>query len=524
MPATTSRFVRRLATTLLGVLLLPVSADALQIRTYIPARHDRISGFPSSPAANPTFLYAAHDLTGIGWSTIDTRKQLTLVSPRHFIGARHFLPPLGSVVRFLSTSGSTHDFTVAAILPIKNAANEDIDIFVGVLGDEVTPNLGIRPLPVLNLVNEAAYNTRELMVTGNPARAGRGIIAGFQDFGGTPLTSGSGINNTRAYTFVYNTVVGDRDDAYAEGGDSGSPSLSIENDLPAIVGTHTAVLTAVGTITTIDSFLPAYLDKADALMEPFGFHLKRANVAAATHTLGASLSPSSLAAGDGFTLTLAVANTGPNAAHNLDLTVTLSAGVTFTGSGGAGWVVSPSGNILRCRRGGSTAQTSHPLTLSLTAPSVATADVSLQASLRWDGAATPVTASVSAPVFTSYARWSQGLSDPQAGGDPDNDGATNASEYATGGNGGNPSVQSASPSGSLLAISRTNGQNELVFTRRKRGATVVLQRSPDLRTESWMTVTATPSITPGPGYEFETVTVMIPGSTRDFFRLAITLD
>ncbi len=525
MPATSSPVVGNLMSVVLCAVFLSVPAEALQIRTYNPTRHDRINGFPSNPSGNAGFLYAGYDLTGVGWSTNDTRKQFTLVSPRHFVGARHFLPPLGSTVRFLSATGSTHEFTVAAILPIKNAANEDTDIFIGVLGEEVGASLGIRPLTVLNLANEAAYNGRDLLVTGNPARAGRGVITGFQDFGGNPLTSGGGMNNTRAYNFVYNTFFGNMDDAYAEVGDSGSPSFVIdENGNRWLVGTHTAVLSALGTITTIDSFLPAYFDKSDALMEALGFHLKRANTTATTHSLGATLSAPALAAGGTFSLNLAVANTGAAVAHNLDLTVTLAAGIAHVASSGAGWAVTISGNILRCRRGGSTNAQSHPLALTLSAPIIPTADATFQSSLTWDGAAAPVTANVSAPVFTAYARWSQGLSDPSASGDPDNDNVDNAIEYATGGDGANPSIQSASPSGSALVLSRPGSQAELIFTRRKRGATVTLQRSTDLAAAGWGTVGGQATITPGPGYEFETVSVVLTESTRAFFRLAITLD
>ena len=72
----------------------PLPLAALNLRVYTPSAHLRMNGFPGNPAVNHAFLNPGGaesgwlDLTGVGWSVQNPTQQLTLVSPRHFVGAK----------------------------------------------------------------------------------------------------------------------------------------------------------------------------------------------------------------------------------------------------------------------------------------------------------------------------------------------------------------------------------------------------------------------------------------------------
>ena len=144
----------------IGTSVLP--AAALVVRIFNPADHLRINGYPASPTINPTFLNPGGtaagliDLTGVGWSVQDTTKQLTLVSPRHFVGANHFQPGVGSAVRFLAKDNSIYTLTIASIRTIPNDDNTTSDVFLGEFATELPASAAVLPLPYLNLATEAA--------------------------------------------------------------------------------------------------------------------------------------------------------------------------------------------------------------------------------------------------------------------------------------------------------------------------------------------------------------------------------
>ena len=72
-------------------------ALALEVTGYSATVNDRFtSGFPTSPVPNTSgsFVGAAYDWSGIGWSTTiyaaSSYKGLALLSPRHFLTAQHY--------------------------------------------------------------------------------------------------------------------------------------------------------------------------------------------------------------------------------------------------------------------------------------------------------------------------------------------------------------------------------------------------------------------------------------------------
>ena len=151
---------------LLSVLVLNAVAalpsTALVLRIYNPTAHLRMNGFPANPTINPTFLNPGGgsttrlDLSGVGWSVQDPTKQFTLVSLRHFVGANHFRPAVGSTVSFLASDNALRTFTIAALYSIPNPDSSPSDVFLGEFTADVPTAAGVLPLPYLNLATEAA--------------------------------------------------------------------------------------------------------------------------------------------------------------------------------------------------------------------------------------------------------------------------------------------------------------------------------------------------------------------------------
>jgi hypothetical protein len=512
------------------VLALSLPAAALQIRTLSPAAHERITNFPGNPTLNPTFLNPGGnlanlpDLTGVGWNTSNTVQQFTLVSPRHFVGANHFRPGVGSVVRFLARDNTLHDYTIAATYGILNDDGSTSDVFLGELATDVVVTTGIRPLPYLNLAAENAYTGEALVVLGQPARGGRGTIGPVSDFGGDPITSGSGIK-TRAFTFTYGPA-GSADDAKAEVGDSGSPSLTIRSGQLALVGTHTAVLTAFGSTTTYDTLVPHYASRLNSVMESQGYHLRKFTPDATAFTAsGAGISPV-IRALKPFVFRVSMTN-GAAAADNVTASFTLPVGAVLAGTTASGWIVT---NATAIRRGGLAAGETVTVDLAFSkAPVSGSFQIGLN--LTSDGSAAksfnfPLT------VTPSYAEWADGLADASLAGDADGDGVGNLLEYAFGGNNREASqfLAGASPAVDLLPQFMT-APARLRFLRRQdfaaRGLRQIIETSENLDSASWTTLVDTGSTavsTPAAGFELIELPLSDTTAARRFYRFRVELD
>ncbi len=511
-------------------LALSLPAAALQIRTFSPVAHERITNFPSKPWLNLSFLNPGgnlanlSDLTGVGWSTQDTVQQFTLVSPRHFVGANHFRPNVGSVVRFLARDNTLHDHTIAATYGILNDDGTTSDVFLGELTTDVAGTTGIRPLPYLNLAVESAYTGEALVVLGQPARGGRGTVAQVSDFGYDAVTSGSGIK-TRAFTFTYGPA-GSVDDAKAEVGDSGSPSLAIRSGQLALVGTHTAVLTAVGTTTTYDTLVPHYASRLNSVMESQGYHLRKFTPDATAFTAsGVAVSPV-IRALKSFIFRVTITN-GAAAADNVTASFTLPVGAVLTGITSPGWIAS---NATDLHRGGLAA--GETVTVDLTfskAPASGSFQIGLN--LASDGSSAK-TFNFPLTVTPSYAEWAEGLADASLAGDGDGDGVGNLLEYAFGGNNREPSRFLAGSSSAVdLLPQLMTAPVRLRFLRRQdftaRGLRQIIETSENFDAASWTTLMdagSTTISTPAAGFELIEVPLSETTAARRFYRLRVELD
>lgn len=497
------------------ILLLATHSPlfALVIRTFDPSVHFRFTGFPESPQINPTFLNATGnpatllDLTGVGWSDEDPNRQLTLVSPRHFVGANHYRPAVGSKVVLLSPGNVVQSYTIASISSVPNDNNTPSDLYLGELTQDIPAATGIRPLPYLNVITEAEFVGKPIVVLGRTARGGRGTIGGLSNFN-------SGVQ-TRACTFTYNTSIGQNDDAYCEIGDSGSPSLAIVLGKPALVGTHTAIFTVGGSITTYDTLVPHYAPVLNTLMEPAGYHMIKFTPPVTIFATSGGAPASAVRALKPFTLTSTLIN-GLAIAENISATFS----PVPTAAAATGWINKETATL--CCGGMNSSATSN---FSLTFPGIPQSGFTVVSmTVTSDGSGTqvfqfPVT------VLPSYAEWSASLADSSYGGDPDHDNIPNLLEYAFGD--GQQNISQLLPN--IPALPNNTTPTTLSYLRRSdyiaRGLSYILESSDTLAPDSWETIA--PSVLsnislPIPGMEQITIS-LLGGVPKRFFRMRVEL-
>ncbi|MGJ8697946.1 MAG: hypothetical protein ACSHYF_16630 [Verrucomicrobiaceae bacterium] len=499
--------------TLLLLLAASPSVFALQVRSYTSARHDRFLNFPSAPTANPTFLYSGTELRGVGWyiapsnTTVERRRQLTLVSPKHFVGANHFKPSTAGSVSFLASDGVVRTYAIGTVQSIPNDDGVASDLFIGTLEGEVAAEDGIGFQPYLS-VSESQYVGQSLIFTGhrtggNPTlRAGFGILQARTQFGSGSstgaLTGGAGINDTEAFTWVFqeNTLISGTgpDDVYVEGGDSGSPSLVDVDGVGALVGTHMAVatvgLTGARQITNFDAFVPHYVDRFNAVMAAEGYHMKRAVPGAiqpSTTLTVSSTVPSLIRAGYPVTIPFTVTNTGNlEDANNVKFSQTLPVSEAVSASG-TSWVGVGANEGVTARKGGLDTQEQSVVSVTFTPTNagVFNSVVSYSADEFSE-----VSQNLNLEVIESYRSWSAGLGDDQPEEDDDGDGVLNLHEYAFG---GDPEEGSRFLPGTnqvlLPQVAGDDGAIVFSYLRRKdrvdRALSYEIQVSESLVGESW---------------------------------------
>jgi len=318
----------------LAVGLLSSAALALDIRGYEPIRHDRFIGFPSAPTLNSGAWFDASAYCGVGWSVSDPRRQFVLVSPQHFLFAAHWGLQPGEVIRFLAPDGTLHDAVVESATHVTVNGN-GVDLMLGRLSAPVT---GIKPLPYLHFADSSSYGNIALQVFGENARVGAGKLRGYNN-----LDPGTGM--TWMSYFARMASETGQDDCNFTIGDSGSPTFSMWNGKPALVGTHSMLFTdAQHTFYfNYDSFVPTYVPQIDELMAVDGWRMIPSDVATTNLTGKASTSPSPLLQGKAGSATFTIQNSSRTPDGNLKVSLTFPEGAEPDSVGGDGWVLETAG-------------------------------------------------------------------------------------------------------------------------------------------------------------------------------------
>lgn len=514
------------AVSLCATLLAMEPLSALEIRSYASSRHDRFTGFPDSPVVNAGSWFTGSLYTGVGWSVSDTRRQFALVSPRHFVLPSHWGISAGEQIRFLGSDGQTHTFTVASTTQIATST-ATTDLTLGRFTETVPLSAGVSPIAYLKLQNQFQYLNRSLQVFGFNARVGSGTTTTFVD----AAISGT----TRLIRFDYVIAAGGQDDCYFAVGDSGSPSFSISNGKPALVGTHTAVDANDPTTPTIyynyDTFVPQYITELNTLMEVDGWQMIPSNAASNTLTRSSSSTPTTLQQAHAGAATFTVQNAS-NAANNLRLSLTFPSGAAPDSITADGWIVDASGPLTwSFHKQSLTASTNLSVTANWSSvPAVSSMNV--QMSTQSDGSALASSTFTFTPQPT-FAAWSTGLSQSGLTDDPDGDGVPNVREYAFGSDPSNGSQ--VNTSGGVLgpAMTLSGGNVLLRFPVRSDSSTRGLWYRPEYSqtldndwTETAPTGTTTSFAEYSPavsGFVEETVTIPVSGVSQ-FARVKVTLD
>ncbi len=508
-----------------ALALLPGVAGALEIRQYSPSRHDRFTtgGFNNAAYYNP-LLY-----TAVGYATnpADPR-QFALVTPQHVLFARHV--SYGGVMRFMNSEGNTFDRAIASTIDVPNENGGISDLIIMKISAPVGETEKITPLPYLNLNSENSYNGMVFVTFGQDNRAGRGVLnGGFSNFSQTGPPE---IGSTRVFTFQHSTFSGNRDDAVAVVGDSGSPTFAIADGRPALVGVHLAASRGTFTNITSDTFVPHYAETVNGLLAPEGYQLIPAYPEAVTLSSTATHAP--LLQASSGDVTFGLSNSDPDTATNVRLDLDFPADAIPTSVSAPGWIIeNTSSGSYRLRTATLAGNSSTTVTAAYSAiPTVA--EISVAATYRSDGSSL-TDRTFNLPVQMTFAGFVSDLPLKGRTDDPDSDGFGNLLEYAFG---GDPGTNSASGTGgqSLAPVHSSETDSfSLTFPRRTdaagRNLSYGIEFSETLMEGSWsatpppgFTISATPYSPDIHGFEQVTASIPIDGGEKFFARVAVTLD
>ena len=215
-------------------------AVALDVTGYSPTVNDRFtSGFPTNPVPNTSgsFVGAAYDWSGVGWSTTTyaqtSYKGLALLSPKHFLTAQHYenggLLTQGVTVRgkdgSLSSGTNTGVDNLGYGIVVTNGGVTAPDLAIGTLSAQIAAPGNVARYAVLDLNNSSAAPTYA-NYTGLTALAyGRGDVTNGSPRAATVVIDQAGTWTVDPTSSVALTLRSGTPSVQLVEGDSGSPFL-----------------------------------------------------------------------------------------------------------------------------------------------------------------------------------------------------------------------------------------------------------------------------------------------------------
>jgi len=224
------------------------------------ATYSRFSGgFPSAPIDNPSFFAADYDLSGIGWNNASAGQSFALISPQHAVFATHFLPGMGTTIKFLNDDSVLVSRTVASQTQI---AGTDLSLLT--FSSAFTEADKVKINPVLSMPTLGDYLGQTVWMYGQTAQMGSSnSVYTFQ-----MISNISGPTLMSIYLRDYTTP----GQAVGQVGDSGSPSFIPWDGVLSLIGTHSGIdvnvviSPGVTNDLTADAFIPAYISQLNAAM------------------------------------------------------------------------------------------------------------------------------------------------------------------------------------------------------------------------------------------------------------------
>jgi hypothetical protein len=506
----------------LGALLCSHFASALTHRQYDPVRHDRFTGFPTTPVHNPSFVFDGSRYTGVGWIKSDPGKQVALISPKHIVFAKHYGLAVGNVVRFLNMDNELVESTIASIAVVPDDDGSDSDVIIATLQTAVTPLTGISFFPYYRTVNPLFLRGQPLVVFGHTARAGRGVIDDMDELDtNSPL-----LGKFEAVWFKYVIAAGSDDDCYFNFGDSGSPSFYYTNSQATLIGVHAAVALGDEPATAhynYDSFILPLVPMLNAMMETEGYHMTQSNPLGTTLSASVGAIAQPLREMCPADLNLVLNNAVTNDANNVNYRLSFAAGRAPDSVTGAGWICDAiSSTVWECRRASLAKNSSTTLVCHWNELPAAGA---LTIGIQHDSDESPlIMQNLNTSIKPSYKFWAAANGAGQPNEDDDEDGYLNVQEYAFG---TNPTIPDQP-----LTIVRLGNQLVTRFPRRRdaedRALLYQVEFSSDL--ETWTATTPVQTIVAiveraavHPDWMVGKITMPM-SDPKHFFRVSVTLD
>jgi len=385
----------------------------------------------------------------------------------------------------------------------------------------------VTPFAYMNLGSETYYIGKEVVVFGTSARAGYGKIS-------TYLTVNANVGAaTRSFRIDYKKTADSTttiDDAYGEGGDSGSPSFIVTDGRPGLVGINFAVSGDTTYNYLYCSSIPYYVTALNTLMEPTGYRM--IPFTPPTPILGTLRvkEPETFVAGQQAVCQFGLKNYASGVAGNVTMTLTFPSGAAPDSISAPGWVVESVGTDEWRFRKASIASMVTATATATWASFPERASLYVKTTYGADGATEKTFYSDLAPV-TSYAEWARFFADPDPVGDSDGDGIGNLLEYAFGGDPHAASWKTVAGNTLMPSIVSEDGQVTLAFPVRSDSAlTYTVEYSDTMEEGVWTTeppvpvTTTTAAFDPAvESYSLRTISYSLGEMPHIFSRVRVTL-
>lgn len=286
--------MRRTGHTKLGIwalragltLALPTVASALSITGYSSAANDRFSsGFASAPVdnANVAFIGQGFDWSGVAWSATDGTKGFAMLSPQHYLVARHYggattLNIAGDTGIVSATQSSLSNTGYGVVFSGQTIA----DTSAGKLTSPFASSAGIPRYAVMDINTISTANNINNYAYMPMLVYGRGASGSSSPRIGTATLTGANLTGTTQL------IASDLSEITLQSGDSGSPVFhgwtNPNGDLQlTLVGNNAAVDTTTNFLNYFN-FLGTFEQMAalNTIMNPDGYALRVAGYTSGT--------------------------------------------------------------------------------------------------------------------------------------------------------------------------------------------------------------------------------------------------
>jgi autotransporter-associated beta strand protein len=209
-----------------SAVLLTASAwspvGALTVTDYASAVSDRFStGYPAAPVPNvePEFIGLDLDWRGVGWAASDATKSFAMLSPAHYLVARHYggaaeVRLFADGVLLTEAQAGTENIGLGVVLPEQTMGDLALGTLLSPFPTALLPRYAVLDLNSGSTDNTpSAYNNLSLLLYGRGPN------------GSSSTRIGLATSNSVSASGNSHQITTSRTAVQLEGGDSGSPAF-----------------------------------------------------------------------------------------------------------------------------------------------------------------------------------------------------------------------------------------------------------------------------------------------------------